>query len=93
MILYYTEAPVTQSSSSDGNLPYSNRMQVGGRSDSIRGFLQDGNQMGNSWKIPPRPAGRTITWTDYDESAKVEEQKKRLKNLNKVLKSKFKMCL
>jgi hypothetical protein len=66
-------------------------MSVGERSDSSRGFSQDGGFVGNSWKIPPRPAGRTITWTDYDPNMTMDEQRKRFKNLNKVLKSK--LCL
>ena len=78
------QAPPTQV----GNPSSNGRMQVGTESDPRRGFSQGTAYAGNSWKIPPRPAGRTITWTNRDSNMTVEEQKKKFKNLNKVLKSK-----
>ena len=69
--------------------PSSNlRMQVGKESDFSRPFSQGDSRVENSWKIPPRPAGRTITWTSRDLNMTFEDQKKKFKNLNKVLKSK-----
>ncbi len=91
--LYYcsslSDVPVQPSPPQVGNSPNNGRMPVDARSDSSRGFSQDGGYVGNSWKMPSRPAGRTITWTDYDPSLNSDEQKKRFKNLNKVLKSKI----
>lgn len=42
----------------------------------------------NVLKAPLRPAGRTITWTDINESKlSVDDQRKRFKNISKELKS------
>ena len=83
-LLLCADVPVQPSPSQVGNSSYDDRA----RSDSSRGFSQDRGYVGNSWKIPPRAAGRTITWTDYDPIVSVDEQRKRFKNLHKVLKSK-----
>ncbi|XP_028406870.1 zinc finger FYVE domain-containing protein 16-like [Dendronephthya gigantea] len=83
------DVPMQPTSSQFRNTPYDDWQPspaAGWETASLSGFGQNSGKVGNSWKIPSRPAGRIIAWTDAS-SLTLEEQKKRFKNLSKVLKT------